>query len=276
MTSESPPALDVVNALQRRSSLLELLAAEPSDIRDLRDELDLSRSTVYNAVRELESLGIVTQVDGRYRLTTFGRAAFQQYDQFIARFTRLCDVGAELAALLPPIEIPADVFANADIVAAESHAPDRPFDAFERFIGTSDSIRAFAPVTGARYVDLVNDQLRSRGVTADLVTEERVVDYILAHHRAELLDSLAHDGFRFYRTTERLPFGLVLVEEPDPRLGLLLYDERGQFRVFLTTDSEMSLEWGDRTYDSYRTEATRVALDDVRESEPAGKCPSER
>jgi predicted transcriptional regulator len=274
MTDESPSALDVVNTLQRRSSLLELLAAEPADIRDLRDDLDVSRSTVYNAVRELESLGIVIQVDGRYRLTTFGRAAFQQYDQFMSRFTRLCDVGAELAALLPPVEVPADVFADADIVAAESHAPDRPFDAFGRFIAASDRMRGFAPVTGARYVDLVNDQLRSRGVTADLVTEERVVEYIRTHHRTEILEALAHDSFRFYRTSRQLPFGLVLVEEPDPRLGLLLYDERGQFRVFLTTDAEAAVEWGARMYDSYRTGATRVDLDDV--PEPVGVSPSER
>jgi predicted transcriptional regulator len=275
MVDESPSALDVVNALQRRSSLLELLATQPSDIRDLRDELDVSRSTIYNAVRELESLGLVTQVDGRYRLTTFGRAAVQQHDQFMTRFTRLCDVGAELATLLPSVEVPPDVFTDADLVAAESHAPDRPFDAFERFIATSDRFRAFAPVTGARYVDLVTDQLRSRGVTADLVTEERVVDYILANHRTELLDALAHDSFRFYQTTRPLPFGLVVAEEPDPRLGLLLYDGQGQLRVFLTTDVEAALEWGTRTYDSYRAGAARVTLDDVRASDPADEEPPE-
>jgi predicted transcriptional regulator len=266
MTSESPSAPDVVDALRRRSSLLELVADDPSDIRDIRDELDVSRSTVYNAVRELESLRLVTQVDGRYRLTAFGRAALQQYGQFMTGFTELCTVGAELAALDPSLEVPPDVFVDAHVVAAEPRAPDRPFDAFERFMGESDRIRAFAPVTGGRYIDLVTDQLRSRGVTADLVTETQVVEYLLTHHRTELSDALGHDHFRFYQTTERLPFGLVLAEDPDPRLGLLLYDEQRQFRVFLTTTAAAALDWAGRRYDSYRAEATRVTLADVPES----------
>ncbi|MEF8777864.1 MAG: winged helix-turn-helix domain-containing protein, partial [Natronomonas sp.] len=70
----------LIDILRKRSLFLELLADTSLDQRDLRDELGVSRSTVYKALQELTDAGLVTEYDGKYTLTGFGRLAWQRHD----------------------------------------------------------------------------------------------------------------------------------------------------------------------------------------------------
>jgi len=74
----------VVAALEKRARLLRMLADGPMDKPALRDALEVSRSTVYKALRELEELGLVHRVDDGYALTQFGRLARRKHDEFRA------------------------------------------------------------------------------------------------------------------------------------------------------------------------------------------------
>lgn len=261
MARESPSPPDVIEALERRGSLLARLDEEPHDIRDLRDELDVSRSTVYNATRELEALELITRSEDGFQLTLFGRFALQKYSQFVTELTDLCDVEPELAVLSPDLAIPPDTFVDAEIVTAEPqpHAPDRPLEAFQRFVQSVDRLRGFGPVTGTRYVELFGEQVLSGTLSAELITGETVVEYLLTHHEPDVVEILNSDRFQLYETPRTLSFGLILADKPESRLGLLLYDEQGQLRLFLTMDGNAALEWGRSIYDSYRADATPLS-----------------
>lgn len=259
MARESPSPSAVIEALERRGSLLARLDEEPHDIRDLRDALDVSRSTVYNATRELEALELVTRGEDGFRLTLFGRFALQKYDRFVTELTDICDVEPELAVLSPDLAIPPDTFVDAEIVTAEPHAPDRPLEAFQRFVQSADRLRGFGPVTGTRYVELFGEQVLSGVLSAELITGETVVEYLLTHHESDVVEILNSDRFQLYETPRALSFGLILADDPDSRLGLLLYDDQGQLRLFLTTDENAALEWGRSIYDSYRADATPLS-----------------
>ena len=79
----------VADLLRKRTALLESLADTPKDQRTLRDELGVSRSTVYKSLQELAEADIVIQRNGRYELTGFGRFAWQRHDEYLARLRRL-------------------------------------------------------------------------------------------------------------------------------------------------------------------------------------------
>ena len=80
MTDAERDTAALADVLRKRAPLLETLADGPLTQRDVRDELGVSRSTVYKALRELESAGLVVGRPEGYALTGLGRLAWRRRD----------------------------------------------------------------------------------------------------------------------------------------------------------------------------------------------------
>lgn len=257
--SDRPGPGRTLDVVAKRRGYLAAVAAGHRGIRDLRDELDVSRSTVYEATRELERAGLLAREDGGFALTPFGRSAVAVHDRSLAALDTLCEVRPELDGLRHDGTLPPALCRDATVVRAEPHAPDRPFEAMEAFFEGATRMKGFAPVTGERYVEGLNEALDADGFSIDLLTEERVVGYLLSNHRDALERWVASADVRLYRTDETLPFGLLIQEEPTPAAGVLLYDDAGQFRALLTTEDHAAVARGRERFEARRTAATELA-----------------
>lgn len=132
MAPDPTPERVLDRVAQRRGVLAAVETGErPVHVRDLRDALDLSRSTVYEATRDLESAGLLTRDDG-FELTPFGRTAVAIHDRWLGALDTLSDLGDELAGLERDVTLDPVLCHEADVVRAEPHAPDRPFAAIGR------------------------------------------------------------------------------------------------------------------------------------------------
>ena len=100
MTDAGRDTAALADVLRKRAPLLEALADGPLTQRDVRDELGVSRSTVYSALRELESAGLVVGRPEGYALTGLGRLAWRRRDCYLARLDRLT-VADRLLASVP-------------------------------------------------------------------------------------------------------------------------------------------------------------------------------
>lgn len=249
--------------LDRVSARREVLAAveggtEPVHVRDLRDALDLSRSTVYEATRELEAAGLLARADG-FELTPFGRTAVAIHDRWLGALDTLCDLRDELSELGRDVTLDPVVCREAEVVRARPHAPDRPFEALAEFFAGATRMKGFLPVTGARYIEGLDEALAADdSFVIDVLTEDRVVEYLLSNHPEAVERWLAADRVRLYETDSRLPYGLLVEEAPDPSLGVLLYDEAGGLRVLLRAESRLAVAWGRDRFDARRAAATEL------------------
>ncbi|WP_137287480.1 helix-turn-helix transcriptional regulator [Halorussus salinisoli] len=240
---------DVIRTVVKRAAFLDRLTDGPTSKRDLRDELDLSRSTVYKAVRELEAHGLVAETDEGTRLTLVGRLLADRYREFETHVTGVSDNESLLSVLPDDAPVTTDLVLGAETVLAERHAPTRPVAHIEELVRSADSVFGVVPVVLPQYVDLFHEELVSEGLTADLVMEAPVVEYLREEHADRFEEALATGRLSIRRTDETLPFGLIATENEG--LVLIGYEEGGELRGILLNDTQAALDWGERVFRSY-------------------------
>ncbi|MFC6731668.1 MULTISPECIES: winged helix-turn-helix domain-containing protein [unclassified Haladaptatus] len=248
----TPAPREAMEVVGKRSELVTCLLDGPQDTRDLVDALGASRSTVYRGTRELEALRLVEQDGGKYHLTTFGRLVVELYDSFYENLKTLCELETPLSDLPREANLPADVFCGGEVVHAVSHDPDRPVDAFEQAVREASRLQGFSPITRSRYVELFANELRSGSLEAELLTTTSVVTYLVSEYADVMEDVFALENFRFFTTEEPLPYELIVVEEPEPFVGISLYDSRQNMRAFVTNHDADAIAWGRAQFESYR------------------------
>lgn len=234
----------MLDRIGKRRGVIAAVEGGARDVRDIRDAVDVARSTVYEATRELEAVGVLARSGNGFELTPFGRSAVEAHDRCLGALDTLCGVRSELAGLEREVTLDPLLCREAEVVRAEPHAPDRPFEAMGEFFEGATRMKGFVPVTGTRYIEGLNEGFDEGLCTLDVVTEERVVGYLLSNHPGAVEQWIDSDRIRLYETESRLPFGLLIEEEPARSIGVLLYDERGQLRVLLRTESRAAVAWG--------------------------------
>lgn len=234
----------VADTLRKRAPVLERLADSPRDQRDLRDDLEVSRSTVYKALTELEDAGLVVDRGGEYALTGFGRLAWQRHDGYMARLSRLDDARRLLEAMPNDQRLPLSAFEHARIIVPGRHAPERPLERMEEFAEGADRLRVISPAGMPRYLANVHENVAAEEQRATLVIEGAALPRLRSGYDRfdEATDA---SGLDVRTVEEELPFAVILFD--DDRLGLFAY-EGGMLVGAAFTDDDAALSWGETVF----------------------------
>jgi predicted transcriptional regulator len=245
-----PPFLD---ALRKRAPMLEALADGPLTQRDLRERLGLSRSTVYKALQDLETAGLVTGCEGGYRLTGLGRMAWRRHDAYLTRLDRLSAAERLLETVPPDEHLPLALFEHGHVHAPGRHAPERPLDRLEALGGTADRIRCLSPSGMPRYFSDIHDRVVDGEQTATLVVESPALERLEVGYEGYAA-ATAEPGIELRVVERELPFAVVLFDDD---LGFFGYDE-GMLVGAAFTDDPTVLEWGERVFERHRRRSEPV------------------
>jgi predicted transcriptional regulator len=166
---------ELVRTLTRRRDVLTTIDDRPVRKPTLASELDVARSTVDRAIRELQAQGLVVRGDDGFELTTCGEVAVDLYARFASRLAAMCDA-QDVVAELPSRELAhPDVLSGADVVRATTSAPDRPVRAFLDLVEESTHVRGFSPTAYGAYVDVFERRVVDAGLTAELVFSDEAL-----------------------------------------------------------------------------------------------------
>jgi predicted transcriptional regulator len=253
---DHPDAL--ISTVVKRAGFLTALSSGPIPKRRLGDELDVSRSTVYKAVRELHEYELVERTEDGLALTLAGRILESEYGAFRTvaddvRRTR------ELPSILPAdSKISTALIEDATVIFAERHAPNHPLQYFEELVENADRVRGISPVALPQYVELFHDRATTDGMTVELVLERPVVEYLVTDYSEQLDEALASEHVSIWELDDTLPFGLIVVEGGIDSVGVVVYDDRGELRGLITNDTPAAMAWGKDVFDSYHERSTLV------------------
>jgi len=249
-----PTVATLADTLDKRAPLLESLADGPRDQRDLRDALEVSRSTVYKSLKEVEEAGLVTECPAGYALTEFGRLAWQRHDDYRARLRRLRASRPLLDAIPDRRQLPPSLFEEGRVAVPGRHAPERPLTRLEELSPTANRLRVASPAGMPRYFTDIHDR-----VTAD---DQRVTMVLEPDGLARL--SADYDDFEAAVETpeldlrvveDELPFAITVFDADE--LGLFAYDD-GVLVGSVYADDEASLRWGERVFAEIRDRSEPV------------------
>lgn len=207
-----------LDTVLRRATLLGVLVDGPVDKRSLVDALDVSRSTVDRAVRELESLGLVTRERGQFVATLAGRLVHRAVEEYRDRTGAVLRASDLLVHLDPDCGIDARLLDGASLYAAEGPAPYRSAERLEDLFEDAGRVHAFVrAITDARSSHVVREAVLA-GTTYEAIYAADVAEFVRETHAEDRREMVASNNYWAFETDE-LPFGLFIAYETDPRPG---------------------------------------------------------
>lgn len=243
----------LADTLRKRAPLLARLADGPRDQRDLRDELGVSRSTVYKSVSELEEAGLVAECEAGYALTEFGRLAWQRHDAYLARLRRLDEARPLLEAIPEDRQLPPSLFEHGRIIVPGRHAPERPLVRLEELGADADHLRVASPAGMPRYLEVLHENVADGAQTVTMIVEGDALGRLESgYDRFEA--AVDTDGLDLRTVADELPFAVALFD--DDALGLFAYEDVMVGAAF--TGDEDALRWGRRVFDRIRDRSEPV------------------
>jgi len=252
---------DFVNTLTRRRDVLTAIDRHPLHKPALSAELDVARSTVDRAIRELQGQGLVVRGDDGFELTTCGEVAVDLHERFASDLRAMCDA-RDVVAELPSREFAhPDVLADADVVRATTSAPDRPVRAFLDLVEASTHVRGFSPTAYGAYVDVFERRVVEGGMTAELVFSDDALAELTTTYGDPIQRAVDTGRVDVYRV-ERLPMAgvSVLTREDGSRVVAMgAYDGTG-LTALVANETPDALAWADALLDDRFEQAEEMPV----------------
>lgn len=246
-----------LTASPNRVAALEALTAGPHERSDLQEAIDASRSTVKRILNGFRERGWVAR-DGRaYSITPLGElvaARFRALLETIDASAKLREVVQWLPIQAPDFDV--EQFADATVTTAAPGAPYRPINRLMDLIEETDteSVRAFGARPPPGYFDTLDWKV-DEGLAVEVLFSSIVVEAFIESPPVAVVESVENERFSF-RVCEDLPCGLTLL---DDHVAICGYDPNtGMLQALIDTDDPAAVEWGERTYESYRRESRPI------------------
>lgn len=241
--------------------MLGYLREAPREKREIVADLDVPRSTLGRATRELEAAGLVAYDDGAYALTSVGERLLGEYDAF----RRRTDVAVALEPFLrwvPGDELDVDLrhLADADLWTPEPNDPWAMVNRHVRALETAGHVRGVLPLVGLHAFETVHERITGDDLTVRFVVEPGVAEtmrtdgsYAPLFRTVQEVDP---DAFSVYEG--ELPFFLGVFDDELVQVGV---DEEKEPRALLETDRDEVREWADARIATYERQATPIDAD---------------
>lgn len=241
----------------KRAPMLAALREEPMDRPALEESLGVSKSTSHRNVASLTERGLLRKSGGKHELTEFGRAVagvVAKFESDIETTVRLAPVFEAVSDTTP--RCPIEAFADATVTSTDRGDPFGPLARFVSLVQDTTSLRmadsyAIAPT----YIDEIHGRVLD-GLETEVVERPEVAEDIMNSYPKKCVQLCASE-FLSMKIQADLPFGLAIL---DNRIGIGVRDtETGVPRVFIDTDETEARNWAETLFESYWTEATRLA-----------------
>lgn len=249
----------MVALLARRAPLLRELRRSPAAKNDLLSPLDVSRSTIDRAIRELERDDLVERIDGRYRLTLAGRIALDAYDEFSDRIEAVQSNAGVLTCLPPDVSLSADPLVGAETVRAKPAVPQRPVEALAATVARAERIRGSVVGIAAQFVDIYREQILD-GATIEVVIDGETLSRLLGRYADAVEEVLGTGRVEIREAPSTPPYALKIHESGDERVVTVAVYGNNGLRALLRNDTAAAVRWAERRYEELRAASDPVAV----------------
>jgi len=256
---ESDSPVSGVSFLARsetRARIVEqLLASGPATQRELRTELDASRSTVARSLSALEDRGWVAADSGSYALTSMGRPVAEAFLDAVDA-VRATDELAPFLRWFPLDEhdLAVDDLRDAALTASTDGDPYAPARRQTDLLREADRFRGFLPSIDLDGTELVHEQVTEHDLEAEIVVSPGVAETIRSAEFAGLFrEKLATDRLTVLVADDPVSFYVGLAGDRTAHVGV--EDEDGFPRALVNADGGRVREWAENVYGELRASA---------------------
>lgn len=247
-------ATETAQLLARRYGFLRELADGPRTKRELAAALEVSRSTVDRAVRELEAAGFAARSNGRVTVTPTGSIAYASCRTHLAELEGITTAEPALSALRGTTDLPPALFRGADVVTPNRVAPQHPHDRLVDVLEEAEVLRHYATGIRPEYEEPYWGRLEE-GRPIDVVAVTAVLEKFIEAYRAEMASGLDTDDFSIQETAEKRPYSMVIGDTD--AVCVLIY-EGHSLAAIVYNDAPAAVMWALEQFESLRADADPV------------------
>lgn len=248
ITGIMPPSepSELLSTVSKRIVLLRRLQQGANDKRVLEDSVNLSRSALNVALRQLKEDGLIYEGETGHAVTLSGDTAVKLYEEVWEPYANAHPLFNSLAN---DTRLDPSLIVKSDVVRAQKHDPDLPLNSISNVVTEGTCISALLPVYRSRYNSFIEPCVSNTDSKIELILEKNSMEG-LPERSMELIDFLLTDEHHECRIIpEQVPFGLIIAD--GEQLCLVIYDSKGSIEGVLLNNSKEAIKWGRDFYSQY-------------------------
>lgn len=241
---------------EARVRILEELLDGRRTNRELRDEIDVDRTTIARNLDALRENGWIREDHRSYVLEPYRKPAVLELVSVLDSLRLTERLGAFLRWTDPSqFDFDIERLTDAEIWTAE---PGDPWAMVNRHVATlreAEEVHALLPETGVSAKRAMHRGVVERGMGVELTVSPDVFDTFRSDPEyAEYYRKLRrHDCVDYLITDDEIPFYLGVLDGETVQIGV---SEDGVPRALLETDDGEVRAWAERVLDGYRERAS--------------------
>ncbi|XVH31255.1 helix-turn-helix transcriptional regulator [Haloferacaceae archaeon DSL9] len=249
-STETWDCVECLSSSVQRIRVLAALTDVQADLRDLKDELAIPRTTLQRTLSLLEQHGWIKRSATGYTTTTRGSLLLNVFIEMLENIRRIETLSPFLAEVDQSAAIDINRFEEMIVTVPEPHRPHAPLLRLLDIVDTADHMRALSPVMANllttrcyRPGDLSGDYEFIISKNAFDAGQKRVSDEI----KTELS---THITIRIY--DGEFPYGLFVCKET---VALAAYDDLSRMQALVEAETEPTIKWAKQVYETYRSQS---------------------
>ena len=255
--------IEEVDYLARSTTRVRLLEAlyENGSLEkaELKDRVDVSRTTIQRNLDALEAEGWVRDDNCEYWITRSGELVAEQLLALLDTIY-VSKQFEPLLKWLPPDSFDLDVhsLADADLVVADERDPYAPVNRHLELMQSAETFRGLLPAVGLQPLLVAHECVTERGHTQEIVVDEDVAATLSdePNYRDPVEALLESDRCAVLVADRTVPFYLGLA---DDTVQIGVGDDDEVPRSLAETSDPDVRDWVERTYEEFRADAEPLA-----------------
>lgn len=258
-------AAAVADVLAKRRDVLAAACDGPLDKRTLVDRLDVPRTTLDRAVRELVDAGLAAHVDGGVVATSVGRTALDEHDAYRRRLAGIAAAEPLFESLPTDTPIDGRFLAGATVATPDPTVPDGVIDRLFESVASASHVRGVAPVALSGHVDTFDAEATAGDTPPEMILSPDVLDHLVETRYDRVLELVETGAMEYYYGPIEVSFGVWVAahEDRSDEAGLVVYTDTGVGGVAVN-DTPEAIAWATDCIDHARSTATRLTAEEVR------------
>ncbi len=252
------------NGSEVRTRILISLSGGSKNLKDIRKELHLPSATILHAMIQLEKKGLIFRETGNYSLSQIGEIVTNKLVDMMKAINslKMCEslfLNHEIGCIPPSLIKDVGCLNNAKIIKSTPTDVFKPYTTFSNLLSKAKNVKHLSSVYYPQNTELFVNVLEKNGKAKCVLTKEVLNKLIESNDIERLKKSASSGNLELWSVDNNMKIFLTIGDD-FVAMGLFLTEGGYDLNLFMISEGEESISWGNRLFNHYLVNAQEVEL----------------